>query len=58
MTKDLELQIANCFITLNQTMIRFIFKNHILLISKPIWIFVALDALSVELQILFEVQGQ
>jgi hypothetical protein len=36
----------------------FISKEDILFISKPIWIFVALHALSVELQIFFEVQGQ
>jgi hypothetical protein len=33
----------------------FILKEHILLISKPIWtIFVALNALSVKLQNIFE----
>jgi hypothetical protein len=36
----------------------FILKEYILFISRPSWIFVALDALSVELQNIFEAQGQ
>jgi hypothetical protein len=54
MTKILGFKSQTSFISLNNIMTPFTSKKHILLNSKPIWvIFVALDALNVELQNIF-----